>query len=456
MKEVIKNEIKRQATKKIIAITVATGGGCLIPVLCVIVVILAIGWVSAASVSSKYQMENIKNQAIEAGQSVRDFFLDLFIKDVSDKNVITDSDLSSMAFDRKSLKTMLELVKEYNNDSCEKKIKVEMPGTFNAGTGDYYYYRVLILRSGNVSKVRSIKTTKAKYTAWMNATDGDSIEGSGKKLSEEPDYEDIIKEASDLEACKDYIVVTDYYYRTEIVEKKRTTTKVEVTLSNKWIREKYPVDWQIVYLLCFYDSYDNGGKSTDYDEDTGKKIRLKKKYIEQVIEDVSSVITSATIVPDVSPDVVYYQLNGKSHRLDAVSYRWGLLAVTQDDISEYGYGIIYPTFTEKVKHNFKTYTATFTNGKIPASCLATVRTLTTYEVYKYDFDSKTVQNKDTVPSSVVTDVSKFEALLEKYGHGRSIEMFLYALAELPGGEEIAEGLRKSIKLSEEEETKDED
>ena len=448
MKEMIKNETKRRTRRKIIATIAATGGGCLIPVLCVIGFVIIAGCVSAWTVTAKYQIENIKQEAAQAAMSVREYLLDKFLGDVDNNGVFKDSDLNSMAFDRKSLKTMLELVKEYNEDKLEKTIKVEIPGTYKKGTGKYNYSRILFLTNGNTSKVKTIVADKEAYEAWEES--GRGYEGTGLKLSELPDYEEL-KEIDDLEIYSDYTVSWDFYSRSEIMETKSATKKVEITLSNEWIRDRYPVDWQIVYLLCFYDSLDNGGSSTDIDADTGKKIRLKKKYIEEVIADVSQTITMDMVVPDATSDAAFYWAEGYTYPFDAVNYDWGLFAVEQQDVFDYGLYTYYPAFEDSVWDTFRTYKGTF-SGYIPVSCLASVRTLTTYEVYKFAIP----QGADVAPAQVISDTSKLEALLEKYGHGRTMDMFLYALEELPGGEEIAEKLRKGIQLSEEEKKKQEE
>lgn len=360
-KEAAKRGVKKHARKKIIGMLVATNCGCLIPLLIIVLFVVFSGWLSAYLLSDHYDYKKTKQDAISLGENIRDKFFFLLNRDIMDPNVFTDKLLDSMIFDRKSMKTMLELVEKYNTDNLEKRLNITFSG--------YYYYTV---------------KTNNRYVS-----------------------------------RKAYV----------------TTNKTVVIDDAKWVRQKYPIDWQTVYLLCYYDSFDNGDASNDFDEN-GKKIRLKKKYIEKVIEDV------ANETYDIGADYVFYEQydkNDEKHDLYVNSYDWKS-TVSQADVSKYGEHVSY-SFTQRVGLN---KTGHF-KGNIPITKIAGVQTLTTYERYDY---GEGKQNP-TLRKEIIYDISKLEGLLEEYGNGRDVKTFIFAMEQLPGGEKIAAEIEFAMKKIEE-------
>jgi len=394
--------VAKWAGKAVLKAVVVTGGGCLIPVMILIIILMVTGIVSATTLNKKYDYEKIKESAVEEGIPPQEYLFNEIYSAASGELKFTEQELRAMVFDANSLKTMFDLIADYNNARLEKTIKVEFEGKF---------------------KVPS------KYSYWADADE----DGEYTKIPKAT-YENY------LENHPEY----DPYYEVEEYATKTTTKTKEITLDNTWIREKYPIDWQVVYLLCFYDSFDNGNSSTDFDIN-GKKIRLKKSYIEEMIEEVAS---EADIKEDVSADCFWVRKGSDYHALDAVHYKWGIGTVTQDEIKDYGAYKAATPFTAKVKYKFKNYTATF-RGNVPISKLRSVQTLTTLDSYR---TSATGTKADDLMKTTY-NISKLELLLEKYGQGRSMEMFLAALEELPGGEEIAADIelaRMEIKNGKEE------
>lgn len=392
-----KNKIKKSVAKKVIAATVATGGGCLIPIVLLLIILLVTGMLSAMTLNRKFDYDEIKEEAREEGISAKEYLFNEIYSATTGELHFTEKELKTMAFDKKSLKTMFELIAAYNSEQLTENIAVEYKGRFSV---------------------------PASYSYWADKN------GDG-------DYSPISKATYNSYLLKDpgfdfYKTVKEYKTKYEYIEK-------DICLNNTWIREKYPVDWQIVYMLCFYDSFDNGDSSTDYDVN-GKKVRLKRSYIKEVIEDVSGEIR---VKEDVSADCLWATrgTGTKKHALDAVNYDWGLGKVTQEEITD-GYGAyksITP-FYAYVKYRNKRYRAYFT-GNVPVSRLIAVQTLTSYDKYGISATGD-VSASDLINSTY--DITKLEMLIEKYGHGRDVEAFVSALKELPGGEDIAAEIELAI------------
>lgn len=401
-----KKQIKRAATKKIVAVTVATSGGCLIPLIILIIILLVGGFLSAMTLEKKFNFDEIKKIAAEKGVSSQD---ELFnqIYDSSGKLLFTKQELNAMVFDKRSLKRMFELIYEYNTEELTRKIEVEFTGNYEVWVhdGGYVYWKL------DMETYDMTQLTELEY----------------EELSDEL-YE-ILMAGGEAPYCL-YAWETGYY------EEREHTTTQKITLDDTWIRKEYPVEWQIVYLLCYYDSFDNGNSSTEVEE--GEKIRLKKSYIQSVIEDVAT--DSYLYAVDVSADVEYLRhgTGSSAHDLDSINYNWdkGILSdVSQDEIIEYGAYMTYPSFKESpwLFELGTTMEITYC-GNIPVTKVKSVQTL--YSVDDYNYHVSPQDTSDMV--SYRYDLSKLEALLEKYGNGRNMEFFLSALRELPGGEEIAD------------------
>lgn len=361
-KSAVQQEIKRKGRKKIITVILATNCGCLIPLLIIIFSAVFIGMVSSAQVSIRYNYEDIKKEAAELGLSAKEYLFNKLYSDATKKIGFKESDLSIMAFDRKTLNNMFDLIAKYNDEKLEKTINVEFEGSF---------------------------------AVWIH-TGYNTYEFQGKTYKYETGYWKTVK-AYDVKP---------------------------IELTNTWLREKYPIDWQVIYVLCFYDALDNGDKAEEYFE--GKKIRVKKKFIEDLIEDVAAKKAEILELCDVGTDYVWEKYSG--HDLDAVEYNWGLLSllkVSQEKVHGYGaYEPITPYYAPYY-YQGKVYNVLF-QGDYPISELDVVYTLTTKDTY----------NGTTLISSEY-DITKLELLMEKYAPQRDIPFLIAAIKELPGGEEVA-------------------
>lgn len=394
------------AGKKIIHLTILTGGGCLIPLLVFIIIIIISGLLSSITLSKRYDYDDIFANADE-GVSGQEALFDVMYTDIMLGGGFSASELNAMAFDMNSLKRMFGLIQEYNNEILKTKISVDFNGTYSVyeETGTIYYQW-----DGSASEI-----TKERYEEL-------------KKLYDEGKSSVLVWEQSEGE--------TNHY---------DVSTAVDVVLDNTWLRKKYQIPWQIVYMLCYYDLVEKGNSPVEVDED-GNKIRLSSMYIEQIIGDVK-----AEELADISSDYVFDELivNDEKHVLDAVAYPWGKSVVSQEKIKEYGACIAGTAFYKSVycSEADKEKSVYFT-GYVPISRVKQVQTLTRIDVYEM---VEREQTKDDLKETVYT-VDKLEALLEKYGNGRDINMLLVALRELPGGADIAAEIEYAMEQQKKTET----
>ena len=301
---------------------------------------------------------NFFSGASETGQiDVEACTLPELIAAVKDKSLFTDDMVESTMLDRTSLLRLLEAVNDYNNAALEKSLGIQH------------------------TKSWSEKKSRRVARSYID------IDGS-------------------------YVTrwVTQYY-----IANKTAKEKVEVIVNNRWVRERYPIDWQIVYLFCLFHSMD-AEDDMDLGED-GETIRLKQSFVDEVVGAVACEETWAA---------------------NAVSYSWGWGSITPDEVChEYGQGKLgsYYTTNKFFVPDSSIYSGGYSySGYVPLSYLDSVQGLTFIDAYP----GGAIGNKDK--RTTAYDSSKLLGLIEKYGNGRDLNCFLAALQELPQGIRIADKL----------------
>ena len=274
--------------------------------------------------------------------------LEELIEAVKDKDLFTDEMVDATMLDRKSLRRLLEAVDEYNKKQLRRTLTIEHTKTWK------------------------IKKTRLVPTYYIY---------NGRRYF-------------------------TYHVETYIVSKS-AKEGVDIVTDITWTRERYPIDWQVVYLLCIFHSIDYD-EDIEYDEDA-KPIRLTKSFIKQVIKDVGC----------------DYDWEANAYEYDWSGY------ITSDEVRvSYGRGIYYrgnSFFVPDPSIYSKGYQY---NGYVPINYLNTVRDLTYVDFYP----GGGYANKNFVTTY---DCSKLFELLNKYGQERTLGSFLEALKELPQGTRIA-------------------
>ena len=275
---------------------------------------------------------------------------------VSDKDIMTDELMNGWMLDRRSMKRLLKEITEYNNRKAKEK-------TFAVEVEEQW------------TQIIPPPTPIPK------------------KEGEEEEPPVILTPT--------YIPRVEYYY-------------VDILISeNQSIIQRYPVDWQLAYLLCVYDVIDIGFDGTD--DETGEKITISKAKVKELIEAIK-------------PKFEYV--------FNPIEY-WGgwyphlsLGEVAAHPHNTYSYSI--PGGVNETQHHIYYHTPKMVLGKV----------ITPWKVDTYilnEDDSYTVETK--------YDATVFLEVFEKYGGKREVELFLEAMDLLPGGVRIGDEIRKALKES---------
>ena len=275
---------------------------------------------------------------------------------ISDKEIITDDMMNGWMLDRKSMKTLLKEITEYNNRKAkEKTFAVEV-----------------------VEKWTQIIPPPTPVPV--------------------PEGEE---DAPKVELSPIYIPREEHYYTDILISE------------NQSIIQRYPVDWQLAYLLSVYDVIDFGYEGLD--DETGEKITISKSKVKEIIDAIK-------------PKFEYV--------FNPIEY-WGgwYPHLSQGEVSAHPhntYSYSFPGGSLETQHYVHYLTPKIILGKV----------ITPWKVDTYILNedgSYTVKTK--------YDATVFLQVFENYGGEREIELFLKALDLLPGGVRIGDEIRKALKES---------
>ena len=206
------------------------------------------------------------------------------------------------------------------------------------------------------------------------------------------------------------------------------------TVSNRWLTDKYKMDWQILYVFCLYQALDEDSSGEeDIDE-------------EELADDIDSLGDIGDEDDDISLVTV------KKKKIDEIgkmvepsyNYTWNAVEALKGHAFsfnpasmggiDYGYPIDMEVSDSSCYDGFYSLT-----GKIPTSNIDTVQLLTRKDYYEMAADGTTCKLVRTEYNA-----ERLYALLEAYGGERDLEIFLTSLEEMPQGKELVNRLKYDI------------
>ena len=201
------------------------------------------------------------------------------------------------------------------------------------------------------------------------------------------------------------------------------------TISNRWLTDKYKMDWQILYVFCLYQAIDDdessGDEANEEEEIDEEELADDMDSLEDEDDDVSLVTVKKKKIKEIGQMVEpSYKFTWNAVE-ELKGYAFSFNPAGMGSIA-YGYPIDANVPDTSCYDGYYSLT-----GKIHTSNIDTVQLLTRKDYYEMAADGTTCNLVRTEYNA-----ERLYALLEAYGGGRDMEIFLTSLEELPQGKEL--------------------
>lgn len=204
------------------------------------------------------------------------------------------------------------------------------------------------------------------------------------------------------------------------------------TASNRWLTDKYKMDWQILYVFCLYQAIDDDDSSGNEEIDEDELVDDIESLGDEA-DDVSLVTVKKKIINEIGKMVEpHYDYTWNAVE-ELKGHFFSFSPASTDEIS-YGYSINMEVPDSSCYDGYYSLT-----GKIPTSNIDTVQLLTRKDYYELAADGTTCNLVRTEYNA-----ERLYALLETYGGGRDLEVFLTSLGEMPQGQELVNRIKYDL------------
>lgn len=328
---------------------------------------------------------------------------------VGNEEIITDDMMNGWMVDRKSMMRILEQVTEYNNREPKER-------TYSVEVQEYWWELVPpptpvpVPEEGEDSGESGESSAEGENSSEETSEDASTSEETSEDASsseETSESEGTTEEKSEGEEGAEEVYVPSYTYKERFYY-----TDVSIS-ENREIIQRYPVDWQLVYLLCVYQVIDSDVEN--FDEALGEMVSISKSMIEEIVE---------VLKPKFD-----YEFNPLDY--------WGMFNTTlsMGEVSShphYTHNYSYPTDSTDIQGG-----SIYVHYYTPRMTLSKVVMPWKEDTYVQAEDgSYTITTK--YKSDVIMDI------VERFAGERDMELFLRALDMMPSGIRIGDEIRKAL------------